>query len=132
MGRNAARHFQKEINEIVHDNVPLCFLPLWKKITIKMQKLIKKHFKKQNLLVRWDKKPVLTSEPTEYTRNAFMVEYFTQPAEHEIENLHLTAATQKCGCDGAGGWLPRRFPNFPRTRSWMTRVAAPHRSIGSQ
>jgi hypothetical protein len=38
MGRNAARRLQKEINEIVQDNVPLCFLPLWKKITIKMQK----------------------------------------------------------------------------------------------
>ncbi len=37
MGRNAARLFQKEINEIVQDNVPLSFLPLWKKITIKMQ-----------------------------------------------------------------------------------------------
>jgi hypothetical protein len=74
MGRNTARRFQQEINEIVPDNVPLCFLPLWKKITIKMQKVIKKHFKKQNLLVRWDKKRVLTSEPAEYTQNAFMVE----------------------------------------------------------
>jgi hypothetical protein len=46
MGRNAARRFQQELNEIVQDYVPLCFLPLWKKITIKMQKVIKKHFKK--------------------------------------------------------------------------------------
>ena len=75
MGRNAARRFQQEINEIVQDNVPLCFLPLWKKITIKMQKVIKKHFKKQNLLVRWDKKRVLTSEPAEYTQNAFRFYY---------------------------------------------------------
>jgi hypothetical protein len=89
MGRNAARRFQQEINEIVQDNVPLCFLLLWKKITIKMQKVIKKHFKKQNLLVRWDKKRVLTSEPAEYTQNAFLVEYFTQPAEYEIQNLQL-------------------------------------------
>jgi hypothetical protein len=65
MGRNAARRFQQEINEIVQDNVPLYFLPLWKKITIKMQIVIKKHFKKQNLLVRWDKKRVLTSEPAD-------------------------------------------------------------------
>ncbi len=43
MGRNAARRFQKEINVIVQDNVPLCFLPLWKKITIKMQKVIKNY-----------------------------------------------------------------------------------------
>jgi hypothetical protein len=92
MGRNKARRFQQEINEIVQDNVPLCFLSFWKKITIKMQKVIKKHFKKQNLLVRWDKKRVLTSEPAEYTQNAFMVEYFTQPAEHGIQNLHLAAA----------------------------------------
>jgi hypothetical protein len=52
MGRNAARRFRKEINEIVQDNVPLCFPPLWKKITIKMQKVIKKHFKKQSELAR--------------------------------------------------------------------------------
>jgi hypothetical protein len=57
-----------------------------------MQKVLKKYFKKQNLLVRWDKKRVLTSEPAEYTQNAFKVEYFTHPAEHEIQNLHLTAA----------------------------------------
>ena len=107
MGRNAARRFQQEINEIVQDNVPLCFLPLWKKITIKMQKVIKKHFKKQNLLVRWDKKRVLTSEPAEYTQNAFMVEYFTQPAEHEIQNLHLAAA-------------PTNLDNGLETDEWET------------
>ena len=55
-----------------------------------MQKVIKKHFKKQDLLVRWDKNQVLTSEPAKYTQNAFMVEYFTQPAEYEIEALRLT------------------------------------------
>ena len=105
--KNAARRFQQEINEIVQDNVALCFLPLWKKITIKMQKVIKKHFKKQNLLVRWDKKRVLTSEPAEYTQNAFMVEYFTQPAEHEIQNLHLAAA-------------PTNLDNGLETDEWET------------
>jgi hypothetical protein len=34
MGRNAARRFQKELNEIVEEHVPLRFLPLWKKITV--------------------------------------------------------------------------------------------------
>ena len=52
MGKNAARRFQKELNEIVEDHVPLTFLPVWEKIRIKMQKVIKKHFKKQDLLVR--------------------------------------------------------------------------------
>ena len=53
MGKNAARRFkfQKEINETVDDHVPFQFLPLWKKITIKTQKVIKKHFKKQDLLI---------------------------------------------------------------------------------
>jgi hypothetical protein len=74
MGRNAARRFQKELNEIVEEHVPLHFLSLWKKITVKMQKVIKKHFKKKDLLVRWDKDEVLTSEPTKYTQNVFMVE----------------------------------------------------------
>ena len=55
-----------------------------------MQKVIKKHFKKQHSLVRWDKSLVLTSEPAKYTQNTFMVEYFTQPAEYEIQNLRLT------------------------------------------
>ncbi len=92
MGRIAARRFQKEINEIVGDHVPLRFLPLWKKITIKMQKVIKKHFKKleKDLLVRWDKDQVLTSVTAKYTQNAFMVEYFIQPAEYEIQNMRLT------------------------------------------
>ncbi len=54
MGRNMAKHFQKEISEIVEEHVPFCFLPLWRKITIKMSKVMKKHFKKQNLLVLWD------------------------------------------------------------------------------
>jgi hypothetical protein len=60
-----------------------------------MQKVIKKHFKRQNLLFRWDKKRVLTSGPAEYTHNAFMVEYFTQPVEFEIQDLNLTAAPTK-------------------------------------
>ena len=90
MGRNAARRFQKELNEIVEEHVPLRFLPLWKKITVKMQKVIKKHFKKKDLLVRWDKDEVLTSEPTKYTQNAFVVEYFTQPAEYAIQNMRLS------------------------------------------
>jgi hypothetical protein len=90
MGRNAARRFQKEINEIDDDHVALLFLPLWKKIIIKMQKFIKKHFKKQDLLVHWDKEQLHTSEPGKYTQNTFMVEYFTQPAEYEIQNLLLT------------------------------------------
>ena len=87
MGKNAARRFQKELNEIVEDHVPLRFLPVWQKIRIKMQKVIKKHFKKQDLLVRWNKNAVLTSELGLYTRNAFTVEYYTQPAEYEIEAL---------------------------------------------
>ena len=58
MGKNTARRFQKELNEIVEDHVPLTFLPVWKKIRIKMQKGIKKHFKKQDLLVRWNKNQV--------------------------------------------------------------------------
>ena len=90
MGKNAARRFQKELNEIVEDHVPLTFLLVWKKIRIKMQKVIKKHFKKQDLLVRWNKNQVLTSELGLYTRNAFMVEYFTQPAEYEMEALSVT------------------------------------------
>ena len=90
MGKNAARRFQKELNEIVEDHVPLTFLPVWEKIRIKMQKVIKKHFKKQDLLVRWNKNQVLTSDIGLYTRNAFMVENFTQPAEYEIEALSLT------------------------------------------
>ena len=90
MGKNTARRFQKELNEIVEDHAPLTFLPVWKKIRIKMQKVIKKHFKKQDLLVRWNKNQVLTSELGLYTRNAFMVEYFTQPAEYEMEALSVT------------------------------------------
>ena len=50
MGKNAARRCQREINEIVEDQVPLNFLPLWKKIRSKMQKVIKKYIKKQDLL----------------------------------------------------------------------------------
>ena len=34
MGKNAARRFQKELNEIVEDHVPLTFLPVWQKIRI--------------------------------------------------------------------------------------------------
>ena len=90
MGKNAARRFQKELNEIVEDHVPLTFLPVWEKIRIKMQKVIKKHFKKQDLLVRWNKNAVLTSEVGLYTRNAFTVEYYTQPAGYEIQNLRVT------------------------------------------
>jgi hypothetical protein len=59
VGRNAARRFQKELNEIVEENVPLRFLPLWKKITIKMQKVIKKHFKKNGLLGQPERKAKL-------------------------------------------------------------------------
>ena len=74
----------------MEDHVPLNFLPLWKKIKIKMQEVIKKHFKKQDLLVRWNKNQVLTSKLGLYTWNAFMVEYFTQPAEYEVEAFSLT------------------------------------------
>ena len=90
MRRNTARRFQKEINEIVKDHFPLNFLSHWKKIRIEIQKVLKRQFKKQDLLVRWDKERVLTSEPAKYKQNAFMVEYFTQPAENEIRNLRLT------------------------------------------
>ena len=55
-----------------------------------MQKVIKKHFKKKDLLVLWDKNQVLTSELGQYTRNAITVEYYTQPAEYEIEALRVT------------------------------------------
>ena len=74
-GKEHSRRFQKELTETFKDHVPLRFLPLWQKISIKMQKVIKKHFKKKDLLVLWDKNPVLTSEPGKYTQNAFMVEY---------------------------------------------------------
>ncbi len=113
MGRNAAGRFQKEINDIVQDNVPLCFLPLWKRITIKMQKIIKKHFKKQNLLVRWDKKRILTSEPAEYTQNAFMDEYFTQPAEHEIKIYTLRQHPPTLTMDSRK-MSGKRDPLFPK------------------
>ncbi len=51
---------------------------------------MKKDFKKQDVLVRWDKEQVLTWEPAKCTQNTFMVEYFTQAAEYEIRNLSLT------------------------------------------
>ncbi len=60
-----------------------------------MQKVIKKHFKKQDLLVLWYKERVLTSEPGKYTQNAFMVEYSTQDAEYEFRNLRLTGQPTK-------------------------------------
>jgi hypothetical protein len=105
MGKNAARRFQKELNEIVEDHVPLRFLPVWQKIRIKMQKVIKKHFKKQDLLVRWNKNAVLTSELGLYTRNAFTVEYYTQPAEYELDALRLTEEPNENedGSDGSDG-----------------------------
>ena len=102
MGKNASRRFQKELNEIEEDHVPLTFLPVWKKIRIKMQKVIKKHFKKQDLLVRWNKNAVLTSEVGLYTRNAFTVEYYTQPAEYEIHALSLTEEPNEIE-DGSDG-----------------------------
>ena len=102
MGKNTARRFQKELNEIVEDHVPLTFLPVWEKIRIKMQKVIKKHFKKQDLLVRWNKNAVLTSEVGLYTRNAFTVEYYTQPAEYEIHALSLTEEPNEIE-DGSDG-----------------------------
>ncbi len=65
MGRNAARRFQKEINEIVQDNV----LPA---------ALEKDHYQ--------------DAKSYQEILQEVMVEYFTQPAEHEIQNLHLSAA----------------------------------------
>ena len=70
-----------------------------------MQKVIKKHFKKQDLLVRWNKNAVLTSELGLYTRNAFTVEYYTQPAEYELDALRLTEEPNENedGSDGSDG-----------------------------
>ena len=67
-----------------------------------MQKVIKKHFKKQDLLVRWNKNAVLTLEVGLYTRNAFTVEYYTQPAEYELDALSLTEEPNEIE-DGSDG-----------------------------
>ena len=40
MEKNAARRFQKELNEIVEKHVPVRFLQRWKNITVKMQETL--------------------------------------------------------------------------------------------
>ncbi len=49
------------------------------------------------MLVYRIKEEVPTSLPTEYTKNAYMVEYFTVPAEYEIEPLSIDDAGRTLG-----------------------------------